>query len=347
MKPTNQLNQQTNKPIEQYKLYLHGMGHFHPENVISNKFLEELDIGTSEEWILERVGIHTRYTALPLDYIRTTRNKDPRAALEAALYSNAETAAAAGRMALERAGLKPEDIGMVISGSSLPDMVTPAEASAVAAELGIEALCFDMNSACSTFGMQINFLCRMRPETLPPYILVTNPDNTTRAMDFSDRNAAVLFGDGSSAAVVSASVPSGMSFIAGDRGSRPSDWDKVLVPRIGYFRQVGSAVQGFAIRKTTECLRELQSYFPVGNPDQFKFVGHQANLGVLNTTCQRCGVPEDNHWHNVEHFGNTGCAGGPAVLSQHWDDLLPGVHVAIALVGAGLSWAYMMLKVKE
>ena len=66
-------------------LYLHGMGHFHPENVITNSFLEEMDIGTTETWIMERVGIHTRRTVLPLDYIKETKNRDPREAFAAGL----------------------------------------------------------------------------------------------------------------------------------------------------------------------------------------------------------------------------------------------------------------------
>ncbi len=74
-------------------LYLHGLGHFHPENEITNRFLEELDIGTSDQWIMERVGIRSRRTMMPLDYIRETRNKDPRMALEAADYSGAQIGA--------------------------------------------------------------------------------------------------------------------------------------------------------------------------------------------------------------------------------------------------------------
>jgi len=64
-------------------LYIHGMGHYHPENVITNRFIEELDIGSSDEWIRERVGILARRTALSLEYIRATKNRDPRAAAEA------------------------------------------------------------------------------------------------------------------------------------------------------------------------------------------------------------------------------------------------------------------------
>ena len=80
-------------------LYLHGLGHFHSEVEIDNRFLEDLDIGTNDAWIMERVGIRTRRTLLPLDYIRETRNADPRMASEAMLYSNAETGRRAALMA--------------------------------------------------------------------------------------------------------------------------------------------------------------------------------------------------------------------------------------------------------
>jgi 3-oxoacyl-[acyl-carrier-protein] synthase-3 len=154
-------------------LYLHSMGHFNPENIISNKFLDEMDIGTTNEWIMERVGIQNRRTVLPLDYIRKTKNINPRESFPIRQYTNARMSAKAARMALKRAALKPEDIGLVISGSSSTDNITPAEASAVAAELGIEVTAFDLNSACSTFGMQVNFIMRMQPDTMPPYILLT------------------------------------------------------------------------------------------------------------------------------------------------------------------------------
>ena len=87
-------------------LYLHGLGHFHPENEISNRFLEELDIGTTDEWILERVGIRSRRTVLSLDYIRETRNSDVRAAAEASVYTNAEISVPAVDMALARCRAK-------------------------------------------------------------------------------------------------------------------------------------------------------------------------------------------------------------------------------------------------
>jgi 3-oxoacyl-[acyl-carrier-protein] synthase-3 len=325
-------------------LYLHGIGHFHPENVIDNALLEALDIGTNEQWILERVGIHSRRTILDLDYIKKTKNQDPRGIVEASCYTNAQTGAMAARMAIQRAGISPGDIGMVVSGTCVPDNTIPAESANIAAELGIEAFCFDLNSACTSFGVQIYFLEAMKPESLPPYILVVNPENMTKSVNYSDRNVAVLFGDGSAAAVLSTTVPSGKIFSACFCQSKPSSWSKVVIPRMGHFSQDGHAVQGFAIRKTTDSLRNLQNTFP-GFGDRFKFVGHQANLSMLRTVCERANIVEGNHWHNVEYFGNTGCAGAPTVLSEHWDDFVPGDHIAIALVGSGLTWSHMMLEI--
>ncbi len=327
-------------------LYLHGLGHFYPENVVTNRFLSDLDIGSSEEWIEERVGIRERRTVLPLEYIRATKNRDVRAAQEASLYTNGQTAALAARMALERAGLAAGDIGMVISGSSAPDVASPAEASTVAAELGIDVPAFDMNSACTSFGLQVHFLSNLGAGALPPFVLITQPENLTRCLDYSDRRSACLFGDGSTAAVVSPAVPSDKVLDATHFGAKPSCWDKVSIRRTGHFGQDGNAVQGFAIRKTTDALRIIQAANPSLN-GRLKFVGHQANLGMLKTVCERCGIPPENHWHNVEWFGNTATAGAPGSLSLHWDELAPGDHVALVQVGAGLSWAHMMLTVKE
>lgn len=327
-------------------LYLHAMGHFNPENIISNKFLEDLDIGTSNEWIIERVGIVNRRTVLPLDYIKNTKNADFRAAFEARLYKNSQMAAAAARMALVRASLKLEDIGMVIAGSSSPDNITPAESSAVAAELGIEVPCLDMNSACSTFGMQMNFLSKMQPDALPPYMLVVDSETLTKSVNYADRAVAVLFGDGSSAAIVSTKVPSRSAFCHCDYGSRPSAWGKVGIDWKWCFYQDGNAVQAFAIRKTTEGIKHLKSLFDA-EAARFLFIGHQANLSMLQTVRERTGIEAENCWYNVDQFGNTGCSGAPSVLSAHWDELQAGDRVAMSIVGAGLSWAHLMLKVED
>jgi 3-oxoacyl-[acyl-carrier-protein] synthase-3 len=326
-------------------LYLHGIGHFHPENVITNRFLEDLGIGTDEEWILERVGIKERRTVLSLDYIRRTKNSDPRAAHEASVYTNAQTAAVAAMMALQRAGIKKRDIGLVISGCCAPSFSTPAEAASVAAELGIEVPCFDLNSACTSFGMQVDFLNRMMPESLPPYVLIVQPENITRAIDFSDRSSAVLFGDGSTAAILSGTIPSRMAFVEAKSGTKTSAWEKVMIPHGGHFNQDGHAVQGFAIRRMTDSVRRFLTLNETNKDGRFFFIGHQANLLALKTVCERALISDENHWYNVDILGNTGCAGAPGVLSARWNELQDGDRVAICLVGAGLTWVELLLTV--
>ena len=327
-------------------IYIHSMGHFHPENIISNKFLEDLDIGTNNEWIMERVGIANRRTVLPLDYIRQTRNANKLDSFAVRQYTNAQMGANAARMAVRRAGIKLEDVGLLVAGTSTPDNLAPAEASAIAAQLGIEVPCFDLNSACSTFGMQMNFLYRMQPEALPPYVLVVNPETMTKSIDYTDRNNAVLFGDGAAATVISSKIPGRIVVSNCGFDSRPSDWRKVGIDWDWKFHQDGNAIQGFAIRKTTEYLKRLQN---VAGADAGRliFIGHQANLMMLEAVCSRGKIAGENHWYNVDQFGNQACCGAPSVLSMHWDDMKPGDNIAVVIVGAGLTWAYMLLQVRE
>ncbi len=324
-------------------LQIHGVGHFHPENVIDNAFLESLDIGTTDEWILERVGIRERRTVLSLDYIRATRNADPRAAYEASAYTNAQTAGRAARMALERSGLEPGDIGMVIAGGCSPQYLTPAESCIVAAELGIQAPAFDINSACSTFVAQLNFLGKMRPETLPDFILVVSAENNTRVVDYSDRATAVLWGDGSSAAVVSPRVPARAAVRRTTFGSDPAGWDNVVIPTSGFFAQDGPAVQRFAIRRTAATAEELLAKRDADLDVEPWFIGHQANLTMLRSAASRAGVSDSRHLFNVDYFGNCGAAGAPGVLSQNWERFSAGDRLALVVVGAGLAWGGALL----
>lgn len=324
-------------------LHLHALGHFHPENVLSNEFFASLDIGTDEAWILERVGIRNRRTALDLDYIRQTRNADPRAALEAATCTHAQAGASAARMAIARAGLQPSDIGMVLAGSSLPDTSVPAEACNIAAELGMDVPAIDVSSACTTFFAGIWTLASMREDALPPWILLVVPEAYTRAVDYNDRSSAVLWGDASVAAVVSPRVPGAAQIRDPQLGSRPSDAAKVVVPRTGHFRQDGRAVQGFAIRKTRELLgQRIESRG--ASERTLHFVGHQANLRMLESVCRALGIPENLHHTNVVEFGNTGGASAASVVSMEWDHFGASDDIAMVGVGGGLTWASLLLE---
>ena len=327
-------------------LYLHGLGHFHPENEITNRFLEELDIGTDEQWILERVGIRSRRTVLPLDYIRETRNRDTRQAMEAAVYTHADTGVLATEMALERAGITRDAIGMVIAGSSRPGLSSPADACHIAATLGVEAPAFDMNSACTSMWVALYMLSNMRPDSLPDYVLVVAPESLTTTVDYGDRSASVLWGDCTAAAIVSTRVPSRIQILDNAVQSSPAGYEKVIVPLFGHFDQEGRTVQMFAIKKTVRCLRKIQETFP-SSGRRLNFVGHQANLRMLESVCQQCDIDDERHHSNVIEYGNAGAAGAPSVLSMNWDHWTDQDDVAVIGVGSGLTWASYVLRFGE
>jgi 3-oxoacyl-[acyl-carrier-protein] synthase-3 len=327
-------------------LYLHGIGHFHPENVIDNAFLASLAIGSDEQWILERVGICARRTVMSLDYIRATRNARPMEAAGASVYSNAQTGALAAQFALKRAGLELGSLGMVVAGGCSPQHSIPAEACVIAAELGIRVPAFDINSACSSFAVQTHLLCSMRPESLPDYILVVNAENNTRVIDYSDRRSAVLWGDGSSAAIFSPRVPSRFRVTASRIESDASGWDKAMIPSGKHFVQNGPAVQTFAIRKALATLAWARGRVR-RNPERMYFIGHQANLPMLSSVCKRAEIPHERHLYNVEQFGNQGAAGAPTVLSQNWERFSAGDEIAMVVVGSGLTWGGLLIEVGE
>ncbi len=327
-------------------LYLHGLGHFHPPNELTNTFLEALNIGTTDEWILERVGIRSRRTALSLDYVRQTRNRDPRAAADAALYTHADTGRRAAELAIARAGIDKRDIGLVVAGSSVMDTASPAEACNIARALDLEVPAFDINSACTSFFANLHVLSLMQPEKLPPFVLVVVPEAVTRSVDYTDRASAVLWGDATVAAVISARIPGRATVLDTTLASSPAGFDKIVVPRVGHFRQDGRSVQMFAIKKTVQLLSALQqAHAQPGR--RLHFVGHQANLRMLEAVCRQCDVADDRHHTNVEWFGNTAGAAAPSVISMRWDRWTPTDDVAVVGVGAGLTWASYILRFRE
>jgi len=324
-------------------LYLHGVGHFHPKNEIDNRFLESLDIGTDDQWIMERVGIRSRRTALSLDYIRETRNANPAAAIEASEHSLAWMGARAAEMALERAGVDKSDIGMVVGGGCSPDTASPAEACNIARELELEVPSFDVNSACTSFFTGMKVLSMMQPSELPPYFLLTTAEGMTRTVHYDDRSSAVLWGDGSLSMVLSATVPSPVQIVGNTIYSSPAGATKVVVPRLGHFAQDGRTVQMFAIRKSAMLLKDLQAKYTEPGRD-FHFIGHQANLRMLESVCKRCDIPEENHHFNVDWYGNTGASSAPSVVSMNWEKWKPDDDLALVGVGSGLTWSSYMIR---
>ncbi len=324
-------------------MYVHGAGAFHPDNVITNAFLESLDIGTTDEWITSRVGIRERRTSLPLDYIRTTKNQNIQACLEASPLSHLDFVERASRAALAKAGVTPDQIGMVIADPGGQFYRTPAVANLVADRLGIQGgLCFDVGTACATFGLQVHLLNQMKPEALPDFILVALGSPISWITNYADRNTCVLFGDASAAVVISPRVPGGMELLASVAGSDSSQWKKIQAPVYSHFLFDGAGVQKFAISKAVATAKAV---LPPGEAfGKRVFIGHPANMAMLDLTVRMLEGDPSRHLHDIARYGNTGQSSAPAVLAEHWDDVQPGEEVVMSVVGGGLTWAGLRLR---
>jgi 3-oxoacyl-[acyl-carrier-protein] synthase-3 len=223
------------------------------------------------------------------------------------------------------------------------DTATPAEACNIARGLELEVPAFDVNSACTSFYVQLYLLSMMQPDQLPDYVVVVAADCLTKSVDYTDRAAAVLWGDGAAAAVVSTRHPARARIVGNTLVSSPAGNDKIVVPRLGFFRQEGRTVQTFGIKRMARMLSDLQEQFE--DPERrFNLVGHQANSRMLESVCKACDIPAERHFSNVEWFGNTASASAASVVSMEWEKWRDGDDVAVVGVGAGLTWSSYLIR---
>jgi 3-oxoacyl-[acyl-carrier-protein] synthase-3 len=327
-------------------LHILGMGTCHPTTSIDNHFLEALDIGTNAQWIEEKIGILERVTTLPVDYIKTTRNQDPRVAREVASMTATDLGVQAAQEALAKAGIRPQDVGMLIVNCCSPRQTAPSEAQRIAERLGISASAFDVYTACPAFALHIDFLRNYDDMALPEFVLCISTAVMTQHVNYNDRSDGAIWGDGAAAWVVSSKHQGRLEILDSTFTADPTRCEAVVVESYGFFHQDGRAVRDFSVRQTVRLVKALEEKYPLDwNRDIF--IGHQANRTMLEQITNNREIPPSNHWHNVTYLGNQAGAGAPASLSAHWDKLTVGQHIAVAVVGAGLSWGSILMRVRS
>lgn len=315
-----------------------GMGHAHPQGKIDNKFLEDLQTGTSEQWILEKIGIITRRTTLPLDYIRDTRNSDPRLALEVASMTPTDLGVLACEMALEKAGVRASQIGMIMCNGCTPRTTSPSEVQGIARRLGLENIpAFEVFTACPVFALHIDFLRNYRADELPEFILGVSTATLTQKVNYNDRSDGAIWGDGAAAWVISTKEIGKLKVVDSYYMADPTRCHSVVVDTFGFFHQDGRAVRDFSVRQTVRLIKQIEEKHQIDWTRDI-FIGHQANATMLSQITNNRDIPDTNHWQNVTNVGNQAGAGAPAVLSMHWDQIKPKQKILVAVVGAGLSW---------
>ena len=320
-----------------------GMGVAHPSREIDNNFIERLDIGTNEQWILDKIGIEKRLSTLPIEYIAETRNVDPRQGRAVADMTTTTLAVAAAQEALDRAGITPEQVGLVICNTCTPEQVAPAESQRIAAALGVEAKAYDVVSACPAFALHMDYLANYEEDTLPEYVLCISAAVLTQSVNYNDRSDSAIWGDGASAWIVSAKHAGKLRMLDSHFMADPTRCDAVVVDTFGHFHQDGRAVRDFSVRQTVRLVKRLEAEYDI-DWEKDIFVGHQANRTMLAQITNNRKIPDTNHWFNVTHIGNQAGAGAPATLAANWDKIKSGQKIVVAVVGAGLSWGSVLFE---
>lgn len=340
------------------RLTITGAGHWVPPTVLDNAFFERLGIESSADWILERVGIRERRTVMTQDDVlalRDGRLTPGELITQRRICTLAEMTRHPWIQARQRAKVDAHEIDTVICGTSVPDADIPASACRVAAELGIEAQAWDVNSACSSFVVNLHVARSMATAGLWQRGLIANPERYTCRLDYTDRRSCVLFGDGATVSIAEASQAPrpGLEVIDTIVASSPSGHAHVTIPYNGFFAQNGPAVQKFAITRTFQVARAMLERHHLEANDIGYFVGHQANLTMLLSAARRLGFSAAQHLYNVDRLGNQGAAGAPSVLAENWDRLFAAPSptgsdlILVAVVGSGLTWGAALLRIQR
>jgi 3-oxoacyl-[acyl-carrier-protein] synthase-3 len=320
-----------------------GMGHAQPEINIDNKFIEDLDVGTNATWITEKIGIQSRTISIPLDYIKETKNQNPEDTIKVATHTSTDLAVKAANIALNRAGISPSQVGLVICNCCAPSCVTPTESVRIANALGIQSNAYEVFTACPAFALHMDYLSNFEESQLPEYVLCVSTATLSHHTNYLDRSDGAIWGDGAAAWIVSAKHIGKISVLDTYFMADPTRAAAVVVDRFKHFHQDGRAVRDFSVRQTVRLIKKLEDQF---NLDWSKdiFVGHQANRTMLEQITNNREIPDTNHWHNVTNIGNQAGAGAPAVMSMNWDNIKSGQKIAVAVVGAGLSWGSILFQ---
>ena len=309
-----------------------GTGSYVPEKIVTNEDLEKL-VDTSDAWITERTGIHTR---------RVTGE------------GTAAMAVRAAGAALERAGMEPEELDMILVGTSTGDFLFPGTACQVQGALGASgAVCFDLSAACSGFLFTLNTAKVYLESGAYKSALVIGADTLSKTIDWSDRSTCVLFGDGAGAAVLKRCGGSGGvgEFLMGSDGGRggclscpASPVKNPWYPGGGeegeFLSMNGQEVFRFAVKTVPETMETLLERAGLGCADIKYFILHQANERIIASVARRMKQPLEKFPMNLGRFGNTSGASIPILLDElnREGRLKEGDRLLLAGFGAGLTW---------
>ena len=315
-----------------------GVGSYLPKRIVSNIDLEK-SLETTDEWIVQRTGIRQRHIAA---------EDEPTSKL--GLY--------AAEAALIDAGVKAQDIDLVIVATSTPDYTFPAVATQIQAGLGMtHGAAFDMQAVCSGFVFALATADKFLISGSHRRALVIGAETFSRLLDWSDRTTCVLFGDGAAAVVLEACSAKGT---AQDRGVLTSQLrsdgrhrEKLYVDggpsttrTTGHLRMAGREVFKHAVGMVTDVVTAAFAATGTSAADLDWFVPHQANRRIIEASAEKLGIAPEKIVVTVDLHGNTSAASIPLALSvaSHDGRIKPGHLVMIESMGGGFTWASALIR---
>lgn len=335
------------------KIVLTALGHEVPSEKIDNSFFESLNIGTTEDWIVQRTGIKSRHSVLSKKIIRAIYEGELTSLdlmKDQQIPTIADLSFGPWQQIIQQKQQShsslPIGCGALICGTSVPDFDIPANASMIAHHLGIPTtFCLDVNTACSSFVSNLCVAKALLDSKQQKSISIFNVERYSLKLDYRDRSSCVLFGDGSTACFVEMGDNlKGLHLLDIMVQTDPLGSQQVKVPYGGLFYQNGRAVQKFAIHSTCVMTEAIIKKNQLKIGDIRYFIGHQANLRMLQSAVKKIGFTEEQHLYNVHKYGNQGAAGAPSVLFENWKNFQPGDYIVLTVVGAGLTWGSALFR---
>jgi 3-oxoacyl-[acyl-carrier-protein] synthase III len=318
------------------------LGTYVPPRILNNADLAKM-VDTSDEWILQRLGIRERHLVEPG-------------------MATSDMAVEAARRCLAQRGLPATEVEVVIVATVTPDMFFPATACLVQDKLGARgAWGFDLSAACSGFLYALQVGAKLVESGAHSKVLVIGADTMSSIIDYTDRSTCVIFGDGAGAVLVEPAAEGEIGLIdfcheidgsGGEALNMPGGGSlhpassQTIAAKMHYVHQDGQTVYKYAVRKMVETSEKLLRANNISAGDLGCFIPHQANQRIILSTAERLGLPLERVIINIDRFGNTTAATIPLAMQTALDErrLEHKSLVLLASVGAGFTVGACLLR---
>ncbi|KJS81225.1 MAG: 3-oxoacyl-ACP synthase [Peptococcaceae bacterium BICA1-8] len=318
-----------------------GTGSYVPDQIVTNKDLEKI-VDTSDEWIVTRTGISER---------RKAQNH----------MATSDLSILAAQRAIEAAGIKPEDLDLIIVATITPDMFFPSTACLVQEKIGAtKAAAFDLSAACTGFIYGLSVASQFIATGMYKYVLVIGAETLSRILNPADRNTLVIFGDGAGAAILGP-VETGRGFLSFDLGSDGSGAELLCQEAGGsrlpasietiekgkhYLTMAGNDVYKFAVRIMGEASIKALDKAGLTRENVDFLVPHQANIRIVDAAVKRLQLPAEKVYINLDKYGNMSGASIPVALDEavRKSKIKKNDIVVLVGFGAGLTWGSSVLR---